>query len=113
MATDRKFASITCVMPDCDAPLYVHWETTSALVLGDLDDPQPISPKDSDTSTWTVVCEEGHAILLPTSGGPDCCDGTACHCDVDVSDEYRTFRASDLGRLAALIERMGGGRHGD
>lgn len=53
-----------CGLPNCGKPLYVAW--SHSLPLDDLYDPNNIS--EALTSSWEVVCENGHQLANSTDG---------------------------------------------
>lgn len=105
MSDKDSYLQLVCPMPECSAFLYVMWSPAYGLVLGDITNPQPIGPKDSDTDSWRVECVDGHVVLLPAPIGT-CCDGEDCNHDSDWNEESRNFRASDLVRLGDLMHRL-------
>jgi hypothetical protein len=107
MTDTNSYSSLTCPLPECSEALYVHFESTQPLYVGTLDDREPLEAGDGDVSTWSVECINGHVVLVP--GDPYCtvCEDDCVH-DVDHSDETRTFRASDIDRLRALIKQLSG-----
>jgi hypothetical protein len=99
------YADVPCPMPDCGSPLHVRWEMIRPLYARDLVYPAAI-PAENFVGTWKVGCDLDHVVLTPAPVD-DCCDGKQCECDVDGSEESRTFRASDIARLRALIKQLG------
>lgn len=100
------YSDVPCVMPGCDSPLHLMWDSSMSISVGDVDgstDGVPPTPSEAHVSTWSVGCLEGHVVLVPAPLGT-CCDGEHCNCDVDHSEEFRTFRASDVARLVALVK---------
>jgi hypothetical protein len=104
--TDLDYTSLTCPMPGCGSDLHLTWTHTRPLFAGDV---EPISPAEAYTGSWQVECVEGHVVLLPSEDTDHLCEGD-CKVDVDHDDELRTFRASDLTRLRALLEQMAGAK---
>jgi hypothetical protein len=109
-ALSNTYDPLTCPLLDppngvCGADLHVKWTGSMSLHHGDITDPEALFPNDAHTGTWSVICEEGHTILIPTKTFVDDPDGTV---DQDYSEELRTFHASDGARLAYLLN--GGGR---
>jgi hypothetical protein len=103
----QAYEPLTCPMPDCDEYLNLAFEHYVDLYQGTLDDREPLKPTDGDVGTWKVECIHGHVVLVP--GDPGCiCEEGDCACDRDPGEEVRTFRASDVDRLRALLDRMGG-----
>ena len=103
--TDFDYADVPCPMPGCRGVLHLKWEMVRPLYAGDLTDAEAI-PAENFVGTWGVGCEMDHVVLTPAPLG-DCCNGENCHCDVDGSDESRTFRASDVARLDELMKTLG------
>ena len=103
------YQPLTCVMPECDADLYLSWKLAAGLNRGELaPDADPFQPADASTGRWRVECINGHVILVPGPAGWSGDDDTACavgECDHDHDDELRTWRRSDVDRLAALIAK--------
>ena len=107
---DRAYQALTCPMPECGEQLYVRFDHTVPVMLGHLDDRDPIGAEDGDVGSWKVECIAGHVVLVPARPGcwqDDVCAGE-CTCDVDHGDEARTFRASDMDRLRELIAQISG-----
>ena len=103
------YASLTCPMPGCTEDLYIDFESTQPLYVATVNDREPLAPGGGDVSTWKVLCVEGHVVLVPAEPGcrqDDVCAGD-CICDVDHGEETRTFRASDVDRLRALLATLG------
>jgi hypothetical protein len=103
---------VPCPMPNCGVPLHIVWSGSYSLLPDDLLAGKAIEPGDAHSSTWQVECEEGHVILQPDSLGCPCDDqeGPDCRCDqdgFDHTDDYRTFRPHDVGRLTGLISLIG------
>ncbi len=103
---------VPCPMPGCDEPLGIELAGWYGLTPGDMTDhADGVEPSDAHSSTWKVACQGGHALLLPDESmvGCGCTDeSTSCKCrpqDWDT-EEFRTFRATDIVRLSALIEAM-------
>ena len=104
------YDSITCPMPDCGDPLLIDFVATYGLTVGDLADVEALpQPGDAYTTGWRVTCADGHVILLPGLHGCPC----PVHCTdgshdgmFDESEDDRTFREHDRGRLIALIDRL-------
>ena len=115
--------SCMCPMPDgsgtCGEELYIKW-TCSAPIAGDdlsplRGGPDPATPNDAWVQSWVVECVVGHVLLVPGRAGCQHFDDEAEHpdhgtpgreCDVDGSDEYRTFRRSDWLRLVEVLDRL-------
>jgi hypothetical protein len=70
----------------CTGELYLTWERAYGLGASDLDGDAP-KPDGAHSSSWEVVCTEGHVILVPLNGAED----------------YATFEAADLKRLEAVL----------
>lgn len=107
---------VICPMPTGDGPkvcakdLHIVWSASRGLYLLDVTTPEPIRPDDAWVQSWTVECEAGHVLLVPDAlhcphypGGDEPDDHL---CDVDSTDEYRTFRAADGARLAVALARI-------
>lgn len=99
-----SYEPLTCPLPGCGQYLYVSFEHYADLHQGTLDDREPLKPSDGDVSSWKVECVHGHVILVPASPGCDCDDD--CSCDIDPSEEVRTFRASDVDRLRLVLDQL-------
>lgn len=102
------YTSAVCPMSNCNEDLYLDWSVSMLLLIGNITDGKAIDI-DPYVSAWKVTCTDGHVVLLPTPY-PGCmqdgvCKGD-CSCDVDHSEETRTFRASDAARLNDLFIRM-------
>lgn len=102
----------------CSKDLHVVWRMSRGLSLLDVAVPEPIEPGDAWVQDWTVECEDGHVLLVPDNAGCRHSDEEAEHpdhgtpgreCDVDSTDEYRTFRADDGARLAVVLARLNAG----
>ena len=109
MADD--FASLVCPLPECTQDLYLNWRVERPLFLGDLATPAPVDPGEAWTGDWKVECVHGHVVLVPGPSGcqqDEVCAGD-CDCDIDHDEQHRTFRASDIVRLSALLAQLGGG----
>lgn len=104
---------VLCPMPDrggsrCGEPLLLDWSLTLSFDPTDLDEDKPIDHGDHHTSGWTVGCAGGHVLLTPGYAGCPCegKPGEECEHDLDDydwSDEFRTFRAHDMGRLRDIL----------
>ncbi|MDQ0371573.1 hypothetical protein [Catenuloplanes indicus] len=95
----------TCVIASCGSDLHVTWTLGMPLYRMDVEQlAGPPTPDGAYTSDWKVECEAGHVVLVPSQDSPSDPDGTA---DYDSDECYRTFRRSDLERLAALIPASG------
>jgi hypothetical protein len=102
---DHAYTPLKCPMPSCGQDLYVRFDHAASLYVGTLNDREPVAPSDADVSTWSVECVDGHRVLVPGESG--CAfDHAECSCDVDMGDESRTFRASDLDRLRVVIDQL-------
>lgn len=98
------YEPLTCPLPGCDQYLYVSFEHYADLYQRTLTDREPLKPGDGDVSSWKVECVHGHVVLVP--GDPGCACDDDCSCDVDHSDEARTFRASDVDRLRMVLDQL-------
>lgn len=99
-----KYDPLKCPLPGCGHDLHIIWSTSRALVVDDINVPPTVD--DSDVGTWKVECEDGHVVLVPAHINCAKCDDEGCDplgCDTDSSDDYRTFRRTDAGRLAEMI----------
>src|SRR5262249_7131403 len=114
---------LVCPMPTrrdsiCGKDLHIVWRASRGLYLLDVTLPEPIEPGDAWVQDWSVECEDGHVLLVPGDPGCQHSDEEAEHpdhgtpgreCDVDTSEEDRTFRASDAARLAVVLARINAG----
>ena len=98
--------TLTCPL-DCGADLHIAWTASRPLFRSDLTEPEPPAPGERYVASWTVVCEEGHTVLVPGTG--QCGHSDGCECPDNEGDEVRTFRRVDLLRLGSLIARIGRG----
>lgn len=112
-AGDAAIAGLTCPMPtgpdtSCAQDLHLVWDMSRGLYLSDVITPAPISAGDAWVQAWSVECEAGHVLLVPDDAycQHDNADQAGHECDVDASDEVRSFRAADAGRLAGVLARM-------
>lgn len=99
-----EWTPLTCILPGCTAELNLSWAMSMPLFYGELPaSSDPAQPNDASAGAWKVECNEGHVILIPDYSncerGNDCDDD----CDHDASDDLRTWRRSDVERLAALL----------
>lgn len=106
---NTEYDSVACPLPGCGSPLHLQRTTDRAVLSGDFADAQVLDHDDAHTSTWQVLCEDGHVVLLPgPTGCPHGCDDNGEPCPheatFDGSDDYRTFQPHDLGRLANLLK---------
>ncbi len=105
---------IVCPLPvgdkQCGEPLHIMWRASRGLYVGDVAIPAPIDPTDAWVLDWSVECEAGHVLATPDDAGcrhPEEIAEQPDHlCDVDASDEFRTFRASDAARLYRTLQRI-------
>ena len=103
-----EYESLTCIMGGCTEALHLVWKLSAPLLRAELaPDADPYQPADAWAGDWRIECEEGHVILVPgPAGSKDAAEEAACEanlCDHDHSDELRTWRRSDVDRLAALV----------
>jgi hypothetical protein len=103
---------VACPLPGCGAPLSLITVLARALTLTDLVDEANLTD-DADRRTWSVACEDGHVVLLPSPTGCSCDDLRAMDCphafnDFDWSETYRSFRPHDLARLGELCVVLNG-----
>lgn len=118
--SDFDFTEVMCPLcPEPSEQLFLEYSVQYGISVGDLASPhEEMSPAESHTQSWSVRCVAGHVLLLPDDIR-DCCDepeGPACTHDPDARDhheEFRVFRASDWGRLVALLAALGRGQEGD
>lgn len=94
----------------CAEPLHLMWTASRGLSAADVANPAPAGPDDAWVQDWRVECERGHVVMVPADphcphypGGDEPDDHL---CDVDGSDEYRTFRVSDATRLFHALKLM-------
>ena len=110
---------LACTMPvaitggPCGEQIHIMWELSEPLHSDDMRVP-PV-PGDAWVGTWRVECETGHVVLVPADPGCKHSDADAEHpdhgtpgmeCDVDPSEELRTFRASDGARLVEVLTAL-------
>jgi hypothetical protein len=110
---DPDMADVACPLLDCGSPLHLVRHTDRAFYMGDFKDATPLDASDFHTETWEVSCERGHLVMLP--GEEHGCEAVGCpdpggegcthpDADFDWSDDSRTFRSHDLGRLYKLMQ---------
>lgn len=106
---------IVCPMPAppeavCGKDLHLVWTSSRGLYLLDVTFPEPIDEGDAWVRSWRVECEDGHVLLLPGDPGCKCADEVAAEpghdCDVDASEESRSFRRSDGARLGKVLAHL-------
>lgn len=90
-----------CGLPDCGATLHMVWHYDMAIpagaTVGLLAD-----AKSHHTSSWEVICEEGHTVLLPVDNGGDYNDFGVCKCEPTEPYEDRWCGHGDMARLARV-----------
>lgn len=50
--------------PLCHEPLYLEWHTSQGLCADDTPEDAGFTPADAHTTSWSVVCEEGHTVAV-------------------------------------------------
>lgn len=99
----KSYESMTCPLPGCGGELWV--ERTECIPVFVDSEPGEFKPGSGYTSSWKVICDKGHVILVPTRHADDCEEfAQPCGACEDSCEEH-----DDLADLHSLIARVRGG----
>lgn len=97
----RLFAQASCSLPGCGKALHIEHDLSRPVYLSDT--AQDLADvTEAYTSSWRVVCEGGHVLLLPVDSAVDTYTFGQCTCD-DTADPDGFCGHTDLHRLRVVI----------